>query len=169
MTYRGRAGLGVAALAFSLVLPLSAHAITGSAPLTGSSVLALRGCGRHRGTVATLVALANDGTWTAMSQEGPVFTGTYTPKGRSGRKFALVMAPASEQAFVADTAAEITTACELTGVVVTEVVPKVMKLSLDKKLTTAKLLVRYRFRGASDQGSGRASIKIAGKGPWTAG
>jgi hypothetical protein len=169
MTYRGTAGLRIAVLALSLVLPLSAHAISGSAPLTGSSVLALHGCGRHRGTVATLIVLADDGTWTAMSQEGPVFAGTYTPKGRSGRKFALVMDPASEQAFVADTAAEITTACELTGVVVSEVVPKVMKLSLNKQFTSAKLLVRYRFRGASDQGSGAASIKIAGKGTWTAG
>ena len=160
----------MALLVGPVAFPLSALAVSGTATITGTSVLTARGCGHDRGTLSTTLHLAEDGTWTAQSAEGPTYAGTSAPKGRSGRKFALTMDPASEQALVAGSTTDIAMLCELEpgSVVVTQSRAKVLKLTLDKKLTTAKLLVRYLLKGTADGHSGTASLRIAGKGPWTA-
>jgi hypothetical protein len=170
MTYRRHRVRSLVLLAIPIAVPLPARALSGTAELTGASVVTARGCGHDRGTLATVLQLAEDGTWTAQSVEGPIFSGTSAPKGRSGRKLALTLDPVSEQTLVAETTNEVAMLCELPSgsVVVTESRPKVLKLTLDKKLARAKLLVRYALKGTADGRSGTASLRIAGKGPWTA-
>jgi hypothetical protein len=167
MTYRRSAGFVAALLALPLLLPRPAHALAGSTALTGASVLAVHGCGHDRSTLTAVLQVADGGTWTVLSQDGPSFTGTYVPKGKSGRKLVLTVAAASEQAIAATAVADIEALCNAQGVVVTAVRAKVLTLTLDKKLTTAKLVVRYLLKGSANGRSGTATLRITAKGPWT--
>jgi hypothetical protein len=155
------------ALAMVVALPAVAGAMSGAGSLAGTSKLAVKGCGRLRAEFSGTLLVAEGGTWSVQVTGEETFAGTYTPLGRSGRKIRLALDDPSTAALVASVAEDIAGACELPAVTVTSVNPKVLTLALDRKLTKAKLVVRYAFKGNAGGRTGTATYKVIGRGPWT--
>ena len=160
----------VVALCLTIVTVTGAGAQeAGSGQLAGQSILAARGCGRDRGSFSALVAIDGAGTWNAQEAEGARFTGTWTPKGRSGRRFELAFDPATEAAFVAVIVGDVPALCHVPGpVTVTSVVKRSFKLVLNRKRTRGTLILGYAIKGSAAGRSGTATYRVKAKGPWTA-
>lgn len=141
-----------------------AQFISGSGLLEGKDKIAVQRCGRDPGIITAAVMMSSDGGWSA-SVEGLGYTGSYGPKGASGRKFDLFFDGASELQFV--TALE-GFAADLCGVSVTATSAERKKftLKLNRKRTKAVVLLKYRFEGTGDGRSGRAKYTFKLKGPW---
>jgi len=154
-------------LVMTIILPATADALTGTVALSGTSKLAPRGCGKDQGAFATSLVVADDGTWSAQSEDAS-FAGTYTPKGRSGRKLALAFDEASMAGLIASIVEDVSMLCEAPATV-TESRPKAMTLVVNRKLTSATLVVRYLFKGTAAGGSGTATYRLRGKGTWVPG
>lgn len=155
------------AIALLVAAPAVAGAVSGSAALTGKSRLGVRGCGADRATFSASVLVQDDGTWIAQSDQ--VFGGTYAPTGRTGRTLALSFDAASEAGFIASIEEDVATVCESPPATVTSSRRKVMALVLNRKLTKAKLVVKYAVTGNAGGRSGTATYRLIGRGPWTPG
>jgi hypothetical protein len=153
-------------LALALAAPTLAAAFSGTATLTGTSKVAVPGCGTNRGTFSATVTVAADGTWTAQSTN--TVGGTWTPVGRSGRKARFVFDATSLSAIstiVVDDASRLCHApATLTGVH-----PHTFILVLNRDSTLARLVIAYGFSGRARGRSGTASYHVAGHGAWIPG
>ena len=158
---------GFAVLALALAVAVAGEASTGRALLTGTSKLVVHGCGARRAQFSGTVTISNDGTWTAQSDEGDGFAGTYTPAGRTGRKVLLTFDASSLAAFVGAVEEDVALACQSPPATVTSSRPKALSLAVNRKLTKAKLLLRYAFTGNAGGRSGTATYKLVARGPWT--
>jgi hypothetical protein len=163
--------IGPAGLAFTFVLvaPALASAIVGSGSLTGPSQLRVRGCGSHRTRFSAALTVAADGTWIAQTDDGGRVAGTSTPLGRSGRKLQLSLDAPSTADLAADVAQEVAILCDSDSVIVTSTRANALTLSLNRRLTKVKLVMRFTFEGSAGDRSGRATYRLTGNGPWTAG
>lgn len=149
----------------ALGLPGAVRAqVGGSGQLVGKSILSVQGCGRDRANLATSIAVAGDGTWTAQSPDG-TFSGTHTPRGTSGRKLDLRFDAQTEAEFIAGVAEDVGKLCEAPATV-TLAELKTFLLKLNRKRTKAKLTLSYRFEGAAAGVSGTAKYRLRAKGPW---
>jgi hypothetical protein len=157
-------------IVFALALAAStvASAFTGTGTLTGTSKFVVPGCGTDRGAFVTSVTVAADGTWSAQSTEGSSFSGTYVPVGQANRKVRLTLDATTTSALASVILADAEMLCHR-GVTVTGSHPHALTLSLNRKGTTAKLVIGYGFSGRSRGRSGTASYHVIGRGPWTAG
>ncbi len=156
----------VLCLVFATVTQAAAD--PGSAQLAGRSVLAIEGCGRDRAMFLATVDVDAGGTWSAQESEGATFSGTWTPKGRSGRKADMTFDPGTEAAFVAVLLSDIAERCELTTPIsVTATRTRVFRLTVNRKRTRGTLVLGYGVKGRSGGRSGTASYQIRAKGPWT--
>lgn len=155
------------ALAVLLAVPEIAAALSGSGALVGKSKLMVRGCGRDRAQFAATFVVAEGGTWSAQVSGAELYGGTYVPLGSSGRKIGLTLGDASSAAFVTVAGEDIATLCDAGQVTVTSVQPKAVTLALNRKLTKAKLVFRYRLEGTANGRSGHATYKLLAHGPWT--
>jgi len=153
-------------LALSLAVPTAATAFTGTATLTGTSKFVVPGCGIDRGTFVTSITVAADGTWSAQSSDGPSFSGTYVPVGRTDRKVRLTLDAATTSALIPIIVADASMLCHAPATL-TGSRPRALTLSLKHKGTVAKLVIGYVFSGRSRGRSGSASYHVAGSGPWT--
>jgi hypothetical protein len=158
-----------AVLTFALALAVAADAATGNAGLKGMSKVGVRGCGAKRLAFSGTVTVLDDGTWSARSDEGDGFAGTYRPAGRTGRKLLLAFDTASLAAFVGAVEDDVAALCESPPATVTAVRPKALSLAVNRKLTKAKLVLRYAFTGNAGGRSGTATYKLVARGPWTPG
>lgn len=158
----------VLAACMTVVVLGTARAEPGTGVLEGTSRLTVKRCGTARGMLGGMMVVAGDGTWSFQSPGEDTYHGTSTPIGRSGRKLRLTPDAAATAAEVASAQEEISTLCGL-AVTVTDVHLKAATLSLDRKRTTAKLVVRYVFAGTANGRHGTATLKLVGKGPWTPG
>jgi hypothetical protein len=144
----------------------SAQTPAGAGQLSGTSVLAVKGCGRDRDpALVLLVTLGPDGSWMAEDQEGARFGGTSAPIGSSGRKLDLSFDAETEAAFRARAAADVGELCQAPATV-ESAVKKAFTLKLNRKLTRAKLALRYVFTGTAGGIPGRATQRVSTKGPW---
>jgi len=154
------------ALAVLTVLAIAAvQAGTGSATFTGSTKLAVKGCGTARDPFSAVVAAAGDGTWNATSP-GEQFSGTYTTIG-PGRRLKLTPDAATLANLTDVVVGGVSSLCRTGGVTVTSIRPQTSMLTLNRKLTRAKLLVRYVFAGTAGGRSGTATLTVRAAGPWT--
>lgn len=167
MLVTNSAGFRTIAIALMLAAPAMAQAASGSASLTGSSKLVTRGCGRERAAFSALLLVQDDGTWTAQGGDDS-FAGTYVAVGRTGRRLVVTLDAGSEAAFIASIAADVTILCE-SAATVTSSRPKILALILNRKLTKAKLVVKYAFTGTAAGRTGTATYRLIGRGPWTPG
>jgi hypothetical protein len=156
-------------LALLIVVPAVAHAASGTASLTGTSKLAVKGCGRDRGVFSASLTVAADGTWSTQVTGEERIAGTYTTKGHAGRKLVLTFDAATAATLAASIASDVTTLCQSEPATVTSSTIKVLTLTLDRKLTKATLLMRATFTGSAGGRSGTATYKVLGRGPWTPG
>jgi len=154
-------------LALALAAPTAATAFTGTGTLTGTSKLAIPGCGTDRGTFVTSITVAADGTWSAQSSDGPSLSGTYVPVGRANRKLRFTLDAATTSALSSGIVADASMLCHA-SVTLTGSRPRALTLSLKRNGTQAKLVIGYGFSGRSRGRSGTASYRITGRGPWTA-
>lgn len=158
----------ILAIVFLLAASAVARAAGGSAALSGTSRLGVHGCGADPGSFSGTLAVNADGTWAIDTGEG-VFAGTYVAIGRTGRKLRLALDAASLAGFVASVEADVAMLCETPPVTVTSSRAKVVSLTINRKLTMAKLVVRYLFRGNAGGRSGTATYRLVGRGAWTPG
>lgn len=156
-------------LALLILAPAVLYAASGTASLTGTSKLAVKGCGRDRGVFSASLVVAADGTWSAQATGGDRFAGTYTTKGHAGRKLVFTLDAAATAALAASIAEDVTTICESPPATVTSSRMKVLTLTLDRKLTKATLVMRAVFTGSAGGRSGTATYKVLGRGPWMPG
>ena len=163
--------IGFAGLAFTLVLvaPGFASAFVGSGSLAGPSQLRVRGCGTHRAQFSATLTVAADGTWIAQTDDGGRVAGTSTPLGRSGRKLRLSLDAPSTADLAADVAQEVMILCDSESVAVTSTRANALTLSLNRRLTKVKLVMRFTVEGTAGGRSGKASYRLIGNGSWTAG
>jgi hypothetical protein len=154
-------------LALSLAAPTAATAFTGTGTLTGTSTFAVPGCGSDRGAFVTSITVAADGTWSALSSDGPSFSGTYVPVGRADRKVRFTFDAATASALTMRIVADASTLCHAPATL-TGSHPRALTLSLIRKGTEAKLNLGYAFSGRARGRSGTASYHVTGRGPWTA-
>jgi hypothetical protein len=155
------------ALSFVVAAPALARAFAGSGSLAGTSRLRVKGCGTYRADFATTLTVLDDGTLTAQVEEG-AFAGSGTPLGRSGRKLALALDEPSTAALVASVVEDASELCE-SPATVTATQPKTLTLVLNRRLTKAKLVVKFVFKGTAAGVAGTATYKLVGRGPWTPG
>jgi hypothetical protein len=140
----------------------------GSGQLAGQSILTARGCRRDRASFSVMVVTDGAGTWSAEEAEGVRFTGTWTAKGRSGRRLELAFDPSTEDALVAAIVGDVPALCGVSGpVTVTSVVRKSFKLLLNRKRTRATLTLSYAISGRAGGRSGTAHYRVRARGPWT--
>lgn len=165
---KDRISIGTLVIVLSLMAPSIAGATSGSAALTGTSRLGVRGCHGGRMTFSGTVVVYADGTWTATGGSDN-FAGTYAAAGRTGRKLVLTLDEPSKAAFIASVAEDIQTLCDTPPVTVTNSRAKVLALTLNRKLTKAKLVVKYSIAGNAGGRSGTATYRLIGRGAWTAG
>jgi hypothetical protein len=163
---RARASALALVGALLLVAPSIGSAASGGATLAGKSRLGVPRCGAARMTFSGTLGIRPDGTWTADGGDD-AFSGTYAVMGRTGRKLALTMDATSQAAFIASVAEEIASLCESPPVTVTASRAKVLTLVLDRKLTKAKLIVRYAFTGTAGGRSGTAAYRLIARGAWS--
>ena len=157
------------AFAFVLVAPAFVSAFVGSGSLAGRSQLGIRGCGTHRAQFSATLTVAADGTWMAQTDEGGRVAGTSTPVGRSGRKLHLSLDAPSTAGLAADVAQEVVILCDSGAVVVTSTHANTLTLSLNRRLTKVKLVMRFTVQGTARGRSGKATYRLTGNGSWTAG
>jgi hypothetical protein len=119
-------------------------------------------------TFSSTLVVRDDGTWTANGGADS-FAGTYAAVGRTGRKLALTLDEPSKAAFIASVADDIQSLCDTPPVTVTASHAKVLALTLNRKLTKAKLVVKYAFAGNAGGRSGTATYRLTGRGAWTPG
>jgi hypothetical protein len=146
----------------------TAAAETGSAQLTGRSILAVKGCGKERASLVLRVVVNGDTTWTGEDEDGARFAGTYAVRAPSSRKLELAFDETSAAAFVTAAAEDIAVLCEA-PVTVASVERRKFILRLNRKRTKAALVLLYRLIGSAAGESGSARYRVAAKGPWTAG
>jgi hypothetical protein len=158
--------LGGACLAIAMVAQAGAQA--GDGQLVGSSVLAVKGCGRERASFTATVITEPAGAWSAQDSEGQRFTGTWVPTGVNGRKLELAFDPETEAGFIAALVSDVAALCETPDpITVSSVVKKVFKLAVNRRQTRAKLLLRYSVTGSAGGRSGTARYRVKAKGSWT--
>jgi hypothetical protein len=165
-----RVGTTIRAAGCLLFAMLSqAAADPGSAQLAGRSVLAIEGCGRDRAMFLATVDVDAGGTWSAQESEGATFSGTWTPKGRSGRKVEMAFDAGTAAGFLDVLLGDITELCDLTTPIsVTSARMKICRLILNRKRTRVTLVLDYAIKGRADRRSGTASYHVRAKGAWTA-
>jgi hypothetical protein len=169
-----RSALYVSSLALFLFLVLvpatetPAQVVAGSGFLEGKGTLAVQRCGRDRLRARTQVVVAPDGTWVATTDEGTGFSGTSVPVGTSGRQLALSFDADSEAGFVGSMALDAAELCR-TSIAVTSVLKKKFLLTINRRGTRAKLVLRYVGTGVGDGRSGWARSGLTLRGAWTAG
>ena len=168
MPSRHRAGVVALAIAVSLAAPSIGGAVSGSASLTGASRLGVRRCGAARVPFSGTLLVQDDGTWTANGG-GDAFAGTYTATGRAGRKLVLTLDAPSQAAFIASIEEDVASLCESPPVTVTSSRAKVLMLTLNRRLTKAKLVVKYAFTGTAEGRSGTATYRLTSRGAWIPG
>lgn len=156
----------LAALAICNVATAGAQ-VAGSGSLKGPISFAVKKCGTDRGRVQLVLAVAQDGTWTAGSDEGLPLSGTSQPLGASGRKLALAFDPASAADFVAQRASDIEAGCRVSGVVIDTATPAKFTLTLNRKRTRATLAVVYTLVGSAGGSASRATFRLKAAGRWT--
>ena len=140
----------------------------GGTMLSGTSVLAIPGCGHARAPFVATVAVAPDGTWSGLTNEGETLDGTWTAKGRSGRKIVLTFGDATEAQFVTTAAEDIVGLCETTQpITITKVKKQVFTLALNRARTQATVVLRYLIRGRSGRHAGSATYRARATGTWT--
>lgn len=150
-----------------------AAAAAGTAVLSGKARIAVPGCGREKASFSGSVVVTADGRWTVAGDDDDdpdddvVVGGTYTAQGQSGRKLVLALDAAALASLLSDAEDDLSSKCGTSAVTVTGGEPKKMQLTLDRKGTKAKLVLRMVFEGTAD-GRGRSvKYKVVGHGPWT--
>jgi hypothetical protein len=140
----------------------------GTGQLAGRATLGVRGCGTDRQpNLAVNVTMNADGTWTAGDGEGNAFSGTWTPRGSSGRAVDLAFDAATEADLVATIVDDVGVLCDASGAVtVTATVAKRFRLKLNRRLDRAKLALLYVIRGRANNRSGSARYRIRAEGPF---
>ena len=146
---------------------VGAQGVSGSGTLKGTGTLAVQRCGRDRLHAQAQVVVAAGGTWSATTSEGAAFSGTSVPSGTSGRQLDLSFDAGSEVAFVASMASNAAELCH-TSVVVTSAAKQKLLLSINRRGSRAKLVLRYTGTGVGGGRSGWARSGLTLKGPWTA-
>jgi hypothetical protein len=156
------------ALAILIVAAASrpAPAAIGAASLTGTSRLAAKGCGADREPLVATVTVRDDGTWSAESP-GDQFSGTYTSVGGTGRKLAFAFDAPTLTTLTGRIVEGVSGLCNVSGVVISSSRAKALTLTINRKLTRAKLLLRYVFAGSAGGRRGTATYTARAAGPWT--
>jgi hypothetical protein len=150
-----------------LLLGIAGAQSGGTGQLTGRATLGVRGCGADRQpNLSVNVAIDADGTWTAGDGDGNVFSGTWAPRGSSGRAFDLAFDAATEADLVATIVEDVGVLCDASAVAVTAIVPKRFRLKLNRRLDRAKLALLYVIKGRANNRSGSARYRIRAAGPF---
>jgi hypothetical protein len=157
--------LGRAIFLVAATVAPPAQALGGSGTLRGAGRFTVQRCHGFRDQVTGTVTLAADGTWSA-SVTGGSFDGTWTTD--SGRRYELSFSAPAEAAFVASLASDASQLCR-TSVTVTSVTRDDFSLTVNRRLTKARLLLRYEATGSGGGRSGRARYLLKLHGRWTAG
>lgn len=161
-----RLGIGTIGLVLLLGLGATAEAFSGSGTLKGTGSLAVQRCGQGRLHAKATVAVAADGTWTASTTEGALFSGTSVPVGTSGRQLDLSFDAGSEAGFIGSMASDAAELCH-TSIEVTSVLKKAFVLTLNRRATRAKLKLRYAGTGVGGGRAGWARSGLTLSGRWT--
>jgi hypothetical protein len=153
-----------------LGIPALAHALAGTAAVTGASRLRPRGCGALRTDLSGTLVVADDGTWSAdfAGEEGQV-AGTYEAIGKTGRKLRLAFDDPSLAVVIGTVEEGVAIVCESGAVIVTSTRLKAAKLTIDRKLERVTLVVRFRFKGNAGGRTGSATYNVRATGAWSAG
>lgn len=146
------------------VTATGAHAVSGTATLTGHTTVSVNPCGHSSRKFTADIQVLADGTW---SEQGDVTaSGTYTAVGTKGRKFALTLDDASRTAFLTMAQTEVSQVCHI-GVTITGSKQKAFAIVLNKKGTKITLTFKYGVRGRAAGRTGNGVVQIHAKGAWT--
>ena len=148
-----------------LALPTLVYAMSGTATLAGSENLGVSGCGSRRRPLSAIVTIANDGTWTSQSEYGAL-GGTYASVGKTGRKIRLTLDASASTLLVGEIVSAVQVACHLPPITVKATPVRRATLIISKKLTTAKLSVRWVVKGKAGGHAGTATLTLRGHGNW---
>ena len=148
-----------------LALPTIVHAMSGTATLTGTGRLGVSGCGSRRTPLSAIVTIANDATWTSQSGYGTL-AGTYASVGKTVRKVLLTLDSSASTLLVGEIVSAVQVACHLPPITVKSTPVRRAILTISKKLTTAKLAVRWVVRGKAGGHAGTATLTLRGHGNW---
>ena len=141
-----------------------AHAVSGTATLTGHTSISVNPCGSLSRKFTANIQVLADGTW---SEQGDVTaSGTYTAVGTKGRKFALTLDDASRTAFLAIAQTEASQVCHI-GVTITGSKQKSFAVVLNRTGTKLKLTFKYGVSGRAAGRAGHGVVTIHAKGTWT--
>lgn len=151
-------------LLFVSATATGAGAVSGTATLSGHSSIAVSRCGHARRAFTANIQVLGDGTWTAQGDLAA--GGTYTPVGRSGRKFLLDLDDASTTDLIARAAIDASLLCRL-HVTVTGIKRKAFGVVLNRPGTQISVTFKYRINGNAAGHGGHGTIQIKGHGPWT--
>jgi hypothetical protein len=163
---RGLSGVLLAGFGLGVLPPGAEAQVAGYGRLKGIGALAVQRCGQAPLHTAAQVVVASDGTWSATSNDGAAFTGTSVPAGGSGRKLALSFDASSEAGFIASMAGDAAELCH-TSIEVTSVLKKKFVLTVNRRATRAKLVLRYTATGIGGGRSGKARSGFTLQGRWT--
>jgi len=141
-----------------------AHAVSGTATLTGHTSISVNPCGHASRKFTANIQVLDDGTW---SEQGDVTaSGTYTAVGTKGRKFRLTLDDASRTTFLGIAQTEASQVCRV-GVTITGSKQKPSAVVLNRKGTQITLTLKYGVSGRAGGRSGHAVVQIRAKGAWT--
>lgn len=147
----------------------AAQSTQGSGVLSGTGVLAVRGCGRDRLRASLPITTWADGTWSVQTDVRGALSGRWTALDARGRRLDLAFDAPSAEAFAAMQANDLRELCRATSLERVTVEKRVALLVINRRGTRATLVLRFVTTATVDGKPRVARDKLRLAGRWVAG